>query len=148
MSLNVIADGRGGFRLDREGQQVGWVEGRTVGFQGFESGAEARHAASTAYDALRAWVARQRRTELMPGSRRALRARRDGAATWLTLGGIPIGRIVGPHERDPLGARGYGFELDLPPPLQPVIGISAAQVIDAALARRAAARRLEAAAVA
>jgi hypothetical protein len=148
MSLDVIADGRGGFRLDREGQQVGWVEGRTVGFQGFESAAEARHAASAAYDALRAWVARQRRTELMPGSRRALRAQRDGVATWLTLGGIPIGRIVEPHERDPLGARGYGFELDLPPPLQPVIGISAAQVIDAALVRRAAATHLEAATVA
>jgi hypothetical protein len=145
MSLSVIADGRGGFRLDRDGQQIGWVEGRAVGFRGFASAKEARHAAGAAYGALRGWLARQRRMDLVPGPRRAvLYTRRDGGITWLTLGGVPIGRIVHPHERDPIGDGAYGFELDLPPVLRPVNAISAAQVIDAALARRAAARRLEA----
>jgi hypothetical protein len=145
MSLSVIADGRGGFRLDRDGQHVGWVEGRAVGFLGFESAKEARKAAGAAYGALRGWLARQRRMDLVPGSRRAvLNTRRDGGITWLTLGGVPIGRVVEPHERDPLGEGGYGFELDLPRLLQPINAISAAQVIDAALARHAEAKRLEA----
>jgi hypothetical protein len=145
MSLNVIADGRGGYRLHRHGEQIGWIEGRCIGFRGFDSAKEARHAAATAYTALRGWLARQRRTELAPGSRRAtLQTRRDGGVTWLTLGDPAIGRIVEPHERDPFGNGGYGFELDMPPLLQPVNAISAAQVIDAALARRAEALRLEA----
>jgi hypothetical protein len=145
MSLSVIADGRGGFRLDRQGEEVGWIEGRAVGFRGFETAKEARKAAGAAYGALRGWLARQRRVDLVPPSRRAvLNARRDAGVTWLTLGGVPIGRIVEPQERDPLGDGGYGFELDLPRLLQPVNAISAAQVIDAALARHAEAKRLEA----
>jgi hypothetical protein len=144
MSLNVIADGRGGFRLDRGGQQIGWVEGRAVGFLGFDSANEARHAAGAAYGALRGWLARQRRMDLVPGSRRAvLHTRQEGGLTWLTLGGVAIGRIVEPHERGPIGGAAYGFELDLPPLLQPVNAISAAQVMDAALSRRAEVRRLE-----
>ena len=146
MSLSVIADGRGGFRLDRDGQQIGWVEGRAIGFRGFESAKDARQAASVAYGALRDWLARQRRMDLVPRSRKAvLNTRREDGMTWLTLGSVAIGRIVEPHERDPLGDGGYGFELDVPPVLQPVNAISAAQVIDAALSRRAEARRLEAA---
>jgi hypothetical protein len=147
MSFNVIADGRNGFRFDRDGQQVGWVEGRAIGFRGFESAKDARYAASAAYGALRGWLARQRRMDLVPGSRRTvLQTRHGGGVSWLTLGGVPIGRIVEPHERDPFGEGGYGFELDLPRLLQPINAISAAQVMDAALARRAEARRLEVAA--
>jgi hypothetical protein len=143
MSLSVIADGCGGFRVYRDGQQIGWVEGRAVGFRGFDSAKEARRAAGAAYSALRNWLARQRRIDLVLASRRAvLYSRRDGGITWLTLGGIPIGRIVEPHERHPIDQGGYGFELDLPPLPRPVNPISAAQVIDAALARRAEAMRL------
>ncbi len=149
MSLNIIADGRGGFRLDRDGEQIGWIEGQAVGFRGFDSAKEARRAAGAAYGAFRGWLARQRRMDLVPGSRRAfLQARRDGGITWLMLGDVPVGRIVEPHERDPLGEGGYGFELDLPRLLQPVNAISAAQVIDAALGRHAEAKRLEATAAA
>ncbi len=147
MSLSIIADARGGFRLDRDGQQIGWVEGRAIGFRGFESAKDARQAASAAYGVLRDWLARQRRMDLLPGSRKTvLDTRREDGMTWLTLGDVAIGRIVEPHERDPLGDGGYGFELDVPPVIQPVNAISAAQVIDATLSRRAEARRLEAAA--
>jgi hypothetical protein len=145
MSLNVIADGRGGFRLHRAGEQIGWIEGRAIGFRGFDSAKDAHQAAGTAYGALRGWLARQRRMELLPGSRRAaLQTRRDGGVTWLTLGGRAIGRIVEPHERNPFGQGGYGFELDMPALLKPVNTLSAAQVIDVALERRAEVFRLEA----
>jgi hypothetical protein len=149
MSLNIIADRRGGFRLDRDGAQIGWIEGQAVGFRGFDSAKEAHRAAGAAYGAFRGWLARQRRMEdLVPGSRRAfLQPQRDGSITWLMLGDVPVGRIVEPHQRDPLGEGGYGFELDLPRLLQPVNAISAAQVIDAALARHAEAKRLEATAI-
>ena len=146
MTFNVITDSRGGFRLEREGREIGWIEGRSIGFLGFESAKDARQGATTAYAALHAWLARQRRTDHVAVRRRVLNTRRDGGVTWLTLGDVPIGRIVHPHERDPLGEAGFGFELDLPPMLQPVNALSAAQVIDAALARRDEARRLEAAA--
>ena len=145
MSLSVIADARGGFRLDRDGRQIGWVEGRSVGFRGFESAKDAHKAAGAAYGALRGWLARQNRMDFVPVPRRAfLTTRREGGITWLTLGGVPIGRLVEPHERDPLDEGGHGFELDLPPMLRPISAVSAAQVIDAALARHAEAKRLEA----
>lgn len=143
MPLHIVSDGRGGYRLDRDGWEIGWVQGSAIGFRGFESSVEARQAAGAAYDALRVWLARQRRTGLIAAARGALRARTDGAVTWLTLGDISIGRIVEPQERDPFGAGGYGFELHLPPPLE-LVRISAAQVIHSALERRAAARRLQA----
>jgi hypothetical protein len=141
MSLHIVSDGRGGYRLDRDGWEIGWVQGSAIGFRGFESAVEARQAAGAACDALRVWLRRQRRTGLI-AARGALRTRRDGAVTWLTLGGMSIGRIVERQERDQFGAGGYGFELYLPPPLE-LFRISAAQLIYAALERRAAARRLE-----
>jgi hypothetical protein len=146
MSLSVLAHDRGGFRLYRGGEQVGWIEGRAVGFLGFGSADEARQAASAAYDAVRVWLARQRRTDLVRGPRRALCARHDGPLTWLTLNGVPIGRIVEPEESDALSGMSYGFELLLPPTLAADSGISAARIVDAALARRAAVTSLESAA--
>lgn len=121
---------------------MGWVEGRAVALLGFETAEEAHHAARAAFDALRGWMARQRRTDFVPGPRRALRVRRDGSQTRLTLGRAPVGRLIEPN--DPvLNRTDYGFELLLPPGLGPVIGISAAKVIDTALTRRTAAKSLE-----
>ncbi len=143
MSLRVIANEHGGFRLYRGDEHVGWIEDRAIGFRGFESADEAGRAAGAAYDALRTWLARQHRTEPMPGRRRALRARRDGRLTRLTLGSVPVGRIIEPTGDAPVQDAHYGFELLLPPGLGPVAAIGAAQVIDTALARRAAVQGLE-----
>src|SRR3712207_8895140 len=102
MSLSVIADGRGGFRLDRDGQQIGWVEGRAIGFRGFESAKDARQAASVAYGALRDWLARQRRMDPVPRSRKTVpNNRREDGMTWPTLGGVPDGGIGEAAEREP-----------------------------------------------
>lgn len=142
MSLSVLANDHGGFALYRGDEHVGWVEGRAVALLGFETAEEAHHAARAAFDALRGWMARQRRTDFVPGPRRALRVRRDGSQTRLTLGRAPVGRLIEPN--DPvLNRTDYGFELLLPPGLGPVIGISAAKVIDTALTRRTAAKSLE-----
>ena len=142
MSLSVLANDHGGFGLYRGDEQVGWVEGRAVALLGFETAVEAQGAARAGFDALRGWLARQRRTDFVPGPRRTLRPRRDGSQVKLTLGRAPIGRIIEPHDAV-LGRADYGFELLLPPGFGPVDGISAAKIIDAALRRRAAVQHLE-----
>jgi hypothetical protein len=65
-----------------------------------------------------------------------LEARRTRAGTRLTLGGIPIGRLI---ERDasPRGTT-HGFELTLPPGPSEAAGIGAARIVVDALAARAA----------
>jgi hypothetical protein len=146
MSLSILGNDHGGFALYRGDEHVGWVEGRAVALLGFETAEEAHHAARAAFDALRGWMARQRRTDFVPGPRRALRVRRDGSRTRLMLGPAPVGRLIEPN--DPvLNRADYGFELLLPPGLGPVTGISAAKVIDTALTRRTAARSLQPAAL-
>ncbi|HEU4566001.1 MAG TPA: hypothetical protein VFS05_15180 [Gemmatimonadaceae bacterium] len=117
-----------------------------MGRQGFGSEDEARRAARAAFTALCGWLARQRRADAIPNCRRALAARRDGRLTFLTLGGIPVGRLLPPGDEALLGAPAWGFELLLPPSLDGTLGLSAARVIDAALSRRAAALELETAA--
>jgi hypothetical protein len=142
MSLSILANDHGGFALYRGDERVGWVEGRAVALLGFETAEQAHHAARAAFDALRRWMARERRTDFVPGPRRALRVRRDGSQTKLTLGREPVGRLIEPND-SVLNRADYGFELLLPPGLGPVTGISAAKVIDTALTRRTVAKSLE-----
>ena len=139
MSLQVYGDADGGFRLHRQDRQVGWVEGKSVGFRGFASSEAALSAANAAHDALRAWLARERRITLTPGRRRALRLRSDGATMSITLGGVPIGRIINFGTAAGSEVPDFGFELQLPPQVGAVAGLSAAQVIHNAIRTHAAA---------
>jgi hypothetical protein len=141
MSLSILANDHGGFGLYRGDERVGWVEGRAVALFGFETAEDAQRAARAAFDSLRGWLARQRRTHVVPGPARTLRPRQRGSQVTLTLGGATIGRIIQPNDAR-LARSDYGFELLLPPGLGPVDGISAAKIIDAALRRRAAVQHL------
>ncbi|HEU4565993.1 MAG TPA: hypothetical protein VFS05_15140 [Gemmatimonadaceae bacterium] len=138
MALHVFDFGDGAYRLHADGREVGWVAGRAVGFRGFESVRAAVGAATTAYDVLGAWLARLRRAELAPRRRRVLRVRGDGKLTWLTLGGVPVGRIVQMDGDDAGDARDFAFELLMPPALGPVLALRAAQVAHAALEQQGA----------
>lgn len=140
MSMSIFEYGDGRFRLFHGDREVGWVEARAVGFADWETEAAAIRAATVAYDALSAWLARQRRQDAVPRGHRALRAREEGGERVLTLGGIAVGRLV--HE--PLGdgaGGGHGFELVLPPRIGSTL--TAAQVIDQALLRHRELRELE-----
>jgi hypothetical protein len=141
MSLSIFEYGDGRFRLFHGEREVGWVEGRAIGFVGFDSEAAAVHAATVAYDALSSWLARQSREHPTPRRRRRLEIRVENGEQHLTLGGVSIGRLVpGPEVRIAAGAL-HGFELRLPPRIGAVL--SAAQVIDQALARHRQLRELE-----
>jgi hypothetical protein len=131
MSLSIFEFGDGHFSLFRDGCEVGWVEGRAIGFLGFDTQAGAYQAATIAYDALSGWLARQSREQ--PAPRGRLELRLENGEHHLTIGGIAIGRLLsGPEDRIPNGGS-RGFELRLPPRIG--AALSAAQVIDQALIR-------------
>jgi hypothetical protein len=137
MSLRIFEYGDGRFRLFHGDREIGWVEGRTVGFAGFDSDDAALRAATVAYDALSGWLARQRREEAAPRRGRRLGMRKEGAERHLTLAGVPVGRLVSAA----LAGTSRGFELQLPPRIGPAL--TAAQVMDQALTRHRALRELE-----
>jgi hypothetical protein len=141
MSLSIFEYGDGRFRLFHGEREVGWVEGRAVGFVGFDSEAAAVHAATVAYDALSGWLARQSREQPTLRGRRRFGIRIENGEQHLTLGGVAIGRLVsGPDDRIAMGGS-HGFELKLPPRIG--AALSAAQVIDQALARHRQLRQRE-----
>ena len=136
MSLSIFDHGEGRFRLFHGEHEVGWVDGRHIGFSGFATTDAARRGATVAYDALSQWLARQLRTDASPRSGRRLGLRRDGDEKLLTLGGVPIGQLIQAEAGD--GA--HAFQLLLPPR---VVSLAAAQVIDGALRRHRALHALE-----
>ena len=141
MSLSIFEYGDGRFRLYHGEREVGWVENRAIGFVGFDSDEEAVRAATTAYDALSGWLARQRRQEAAPRRGRRLRVRSEAGELQLTLGDVPIGRLVsGPadHARQTMS---HGFELLLPPRIGAALTV--AHIMDQALLRHRTLRSLE-----
>jgi hypothetical protein len=141
MSLSIFEYGDGRFRLFHGEREVGWVEGRAVGFVGFDSEAGAVHGATVAYDALSGWLARQSREQPTPRPRRRLGIRIENGEHHLTLGGVAIGRLVCGSEDHIAASASHGFELTLPPRIG--AALSAAQIIDQALTRYRQLRELE-----
>jgi hypothetical protein len=139
MSLSIFEFGDGHFRLFRDGSEVGWVEGRAVGFLGFDSEAAAASAATAAYNALSDWLARQSRGQATTSRRLALRV--ENGERHLTVGGVAIGRLLSGPEHRLANNGSYAFELNLPPRIG--AALSAAQVIDQALIRHREVRELE-----
>jgi hypothetical protein len=140
MTLSIFEHGDGHFRLFRDGCEVGWVDGRDVGFLGFDTEADAADAAIAAYEALSVWLARQSRAQRTPQRRLDLRV--ENGKTSLTLGDIAVGRLVSEAEDRTTTSGSYGFELRLPPRIG--AALSAAHVIDQALTRHRELRGLDA----
>jgi hypothetical protein len=135
MTLTVYGRDEGGFLLHGNELPIGWVEGRAVGFRGFATKNHAMEAARVGHRALTGWLARERHAAATSDGNGALRTRRDGRLHWITVDGSPIGRLVDPDTHAPVSASTFGFELLLPPSVNAVGGISAAQVIWYALKR-------------
>jgi hypothetical protein len=134
MPLSIFEHGDGRFRLFHDSREVGWVEGRVIGFSGFHSDAAAVRAATVAHDALNAWLARQSRAAVVRRRGRPLDVHwRDGVRQ-LTIDGISIGRLLAmPGTADSESRDSSAFELMLPPRIG--APLAAAQVVDQALLR-------------
>lgn len=139
MSLSIFEYGDGRFRLFHGDREVGWVDGRTLGFVDWVSKAAGFRAAIVAYDALSVWLARQRRLDAPPRRGRPLRVRTEGGERHLVLGSLVIGRLV--SQAADASAGQHGFELMLPPRIG--AALTAAHVVDAALTGCGAFTRLE-----
>ncbi len=139
MSLSIFDRGDGRFDLVRGNDEIGWVADRAIGFTGFRDRRAARRAAVVGYDALQGWLARQRRTDRSPRNGHALREHPRGPSNHLSLGDVPVGRLLVRHAggatNDASYASGaHAFELFLPPRVGATL--SAAQVVYYALERR------------
>ena len=67
----------------------------------------------------------------------SLSVRREGAVEWLTLGGVPIGRLRRFGTDDaPAATTDFGFELHLPAHVDDDLALDAARAIDRALELR------------
>lgn len=133
MSLTVYGRDDGTFLLHGDEVPIGWIERRAVGFRGFSTRNDAIDAARLGHHALQGWLTRERHTRAASRPTGAPRTRRDGLLQWITIGESTIGRLVEPSAHTPVGASSFGFELMLPPSVNPVGGINAAQVIYHAL---------------
>ncbi len=143
MPLNIFDRGDGRLNLMRADAAIGWIDGSTIGFGGFDDRATALSAAAVAYEVLTDWLARQRRLDAMPrnvGALEVLQVRRDGADEHLVLGDAAVGRLFR-RSGDADEGREYAFELHLPPGIR--ASLNAAAMIHRALERRRAIHDIE-----
>jgi len=132
--LRVLSDGDDRYRLENDDDvQIGWINGRAIGFRGFATEAEAKEAAVSAWRALDLVLRRQ-----YPGWPSyapvldELKLVHDGAYEWFADGTSPIARLVRPQRR--AYDLTFGIELVLPSYASEGVAITAAHAVGAALA--------------
>jgi hypothetical protein len=136
--LRVLSDGDNRYRLENDNEvQIGWINGRAIGFRGFASEADAKEGALVAWRALDLVLRRQ-----YPGwpsytpALDELHLVHDGAYEWFADGTAPIARLVRPQRR--AYDLTFGIELVLPSYASEGVAITAAHAVGAALASAAA----------
>ena len=132
--LRVLSDGDDRYRLENDDDvQIGWINGRAIGFRGFATEAEAKDGAIAAWRALDLVLRRQ-----YPGWPSyapvidELKLVHDGAYEWFADGTSPIARLVRPQRR--AYDLTFGIELVLPSYASEGVAITAAHAVGAALA--------------
>jgi hypothetical protein len=118
---------------DSSGTKIGWISGRSIGFRGFATEADAREAAVAAWRALDR-VLRQHCAGWPPHELALdrLRTVHDGAYEWFSDGTAPIARLLRPQRRAYDGS--FGVELVLPSSASQAVAIAAARSIASATA--------------
>jgi hypothetical protein len=132
--VRFLADGEQRHRLeDADGNHIGWVRRRAVGFRGFRSENDAIAAAVDAWRALESVLRREytgwpRFEPVLE----ALHLVHDGAHEWISDGRTPLARLLRPTADAPLAAP-FGIEFVLPSYATEGVAIAAAQVMARAL---------------
>ena len=142
--VKILADGEQRHRLeDADGNRIGWIRRRAIGFGGFQSERDAMAAAVDAWRGLES-VLRRAYTG-WPRFKPALDALRlvhDGAHEWISDGRTPLARLIRPPA-DAAADASLAIEFVLPSYASEGVAIAAAQVIarelEAHVQRRAAA---------
>jgi hypothetical protein len=132
--LKILSDGDDKHRVeDSAGTQIGWINGRTIGFRGFASEDDARDATIAAWPAfdraLRQHYAGWPRYE---PNLDQLRRMHDGAYEWFYDGAAPIARLLRPQWR--AYDQSFGIELVLPSFASEGVAIAAAHSVATAIA--------------
>lgn len=111
--LSVHGDGERRHRLENAaGAEVGWIDGRAIGFRGFVDVEGAMRAAVAGAGALHAALRRA-----YPGwpaytpAFESLRVMHDGVDEWITNGEVAIARVVRPPADRATGPLGVEFVL-------------------------------------
>ena len=118
---------------DSSGVKIGWISGRSIGFRGFVTEADAREAAVAARWALDRALSRH--CAEWPRYEVALdriRTVHDGAYEWFSDGTTPIARLLRPQRR--AYDSSFGIELVLPSSARHGVAIAAARSIASATA--------------
>ena len=131
--LKILSEGDNKHRVeDSTGTQIGWINGRTIGFRGFDTEDDAREAAVAAWrtldSALRRQYAGWPRYEPKLDQ---LRRIHDGAYEWFYDGTAPIARLLRPQRR--AYDRSFGIELVLPSYASEGVAIAAAHSVAKAI---------------
>ena len=131
--LRVLSDGDNRYRLENDDDvQIGWINGRAIGFRGFANESDAKEGAVAAWRALDLVLRRQ-----YPGwpsyapALDELQLVHDGAYEWIADGTAPIARLIRPQRR--AYDLTYGIELVLPSYASEGVAITAAHAVGAAL---------------
>ena len=141
--LSIFDTGDAGFRLANQwDEDVGWIRGSALGFDGFDSEPEALEAAVAGSEALVGYIERMLGTgPQLDKPRGRVRLVHDGAYEWVTRGVQPLARLYRP-ERDHAQhrrRRTFGVEFVLPSYVKPGAAVSASQVVYHAIGQRSAA---------
>ena len=95
---------------------VGWIAGRSFGFGGFGSDAEAAGAAWVAYRAVARWLALRAGRRQIPIDVEPLQLMRREGADVILASNREIATLIPPGRERRTDAHSFGFELEVPGP--------------------------------
>ena len=109
-------------------QHVGWVRAEVLGFGGFATANEAGHGAWVAYRAIWRRHAKQHGLRPHPIVPTPIELRSVGDRELILASGRPFATLVRPAS-DAFGANSFGFEIELPAPVDEHAALSAAYLV-------------------
>jgi hypothetical protein len=132
--VRILADGEQRHRLeDADGNHIGWIRRRAVGFRAFASESSAVAAAVVAWRALESVLRREYAGwPRFEPALDELRLVHDGAHEWISDGRTPLARLVRPPA-DAMSDASFAIEFVLPSYATEGVVIAAAQIMTRAL---------------